>query len=134
MPKCQHCFLWICRSSRSSANPDQGIHEITAVTGSATIQDVWRLSTSITLARVEAVQGGSAQATVKLRTALNEADKFRTIPLQLEIRRALCELDRQDCADVKRDARDRGFILIANRVVSLLASHKRPITANERWK
>src|ERR1035438_6267595 len=54
MPKCQHCFLWICRSSRSSANPDQGIHEITAVTGSATIQEVWRLSTSITLARVEA--------------------------------------------------------------------------------
>ena len=86
-----------------------------------------RLSIVIALARVSAAQGNFARARSKLQSALNEAYKLRSVPHQLEIRSALCEFDSQSCTrELEKEARDKGFLLIADKVATLRGNSAKP--------
>jgi tetratricopeptide (TPR) repeat protein len=71
------------------------------------------------LARVKVLEGDPGHARAELQAALDEAYKFTSVPQELEIRGALCEVDAQFCTtELEQTARSRGFLLIADRVGS----------------
>jgi tetratricopeptide (TPR) repeat protein len=86
-----------------------------------------RLSILTALARVKAGQGKLAQASTDLRGILNEAYKLRSVPRQLEVQWVLCEFDPQSCTPaLENEARDKGFLLIANKVATMRSKSSSP--------
>jgi ATP/maltotriose-dependent transcriptional regulator MalT len=79
---------------------------------------------SLASARVAAATGKSAQALTQLETVLAEAKKFGYFPYELEARLAIGQIElksgkaaagRNHLTAVEKDARTRGFNLVANK-------------------
>ena len=86
-----------------------------------------RLAFAIVAARVRAANGMSAEALQSLRSTLAESTRFGFVSYQLEARLALHELDlkssraaaaRSQLAALEKEARTRGFNLIARRAAA----------------
>jgi hypothetical protein len=88
-----------------------------------------RLALAIALARLEGARDAAAAASVsaKLRDAASEAARMGHVALELEARLALIEVDARgaggsepdSAARLERDARARGFGLIAAKAAAL---------------
>jgi hypothetical protein len=90
-----------------------------------------RLSLAVAVARVEAAAGGprAARVSEKLAAAVAEAVGMGHVALELEARLALAEVDvaggrrlaRDHAVQLERDARAKGFGLIATKAAALNA-------------
>ncbi|PYQ08869.1 MAG: hypothetical protein DMF82_00595 [Acidobacteria bacterium] len=97
-----------------------------------------RLSVSATAARVHAANGRSAEALRILDPALSEAVRLRLVALQLELRLARSEIESgmgrssaaRDLTVLARDARLRGFGLVARKAEALAARSGPPRSAS----
>jgi tetratricopeptide (TPR) repeat protein len=85
---------------------------------------VLRLSILLNLGHVKALAGNLVSARADLQSALTEAYKLHDLPHQLAIRSALCETNREDCTiELEQSAKERGFLLIAQKVASTRKTH-----------
>jgi tetratricopeptide (TPR) repeat protein len=117
----------LARALLAQGKQAQALEEVNAGQALSPRDFVVRASVAMAAARIAARSGGLSQGQEMVESCLRDADHLRLAGVQLELRLAQAEIEKESDSSVarahlqslEREARDLGYLLIANKARSL---------------